>query len=323
MSSPTIFFENINHSVPNLHQENISNESVLSSDGIIFFKDHHSCLSHFNNTSLIKKIISFITSIGTFFAASFTYIFNQFNTQEIIPYTNIDNIPLNTKKLIVCIHGLDSSPFQFKKIINKIEKIEDPSRAIFAPYVLQKGNATLDEMCEEIYNSIKPWTEHGQGKKLILIGFSNGARIALALEALLAKEAALAKINNNNIKKIESFFIAGACQGSSRVDLAHRLGLSCLLSENIAKEIPTTSERNKRLKEDWEKYTKEHFIKREHTLFASSDDWVIPNIESSLPTLNHSTTRYAIVTGHGHLSILNRVTKKIAQLVTLNKNLSS
>ena len=56
---------------------------------------------------------------------------------------------------------------------------------IYIPYILEKGNGKLDDMVRPIFKEICKWAESGGDKELILVGISNGGRIAKAIDAKL------------------------------------------------------------------------------------------------------------------------------------------
>ena len=95
---------------------------------------------------------------------------------------------LSKKRLVVCIHGLNNNPTQFKKIVDEMQKKELSETDIFIPRVLQKGNAKLDEMVKPIFEEIAKWAKTSDEKELVLVGISNGGRIARAIEAEIAVE---------------------------------------------------------------------------------------------------------------------------------------
>jgi hypothetical protein len=128
-------------------------------------------------------------------------------------------------------------------------------------------------------------------------------------------EAEIAKSESNvNIKKIRFISIAGACKGSSLVNHANKAGLSWLISKNISEEMPTQSNRNHRLDQDWVEGLSKG-PSREYTFIASPHDWQVTNYDSSLMTVENKKVRYAIVPGHGHNSIVNAVGKTVAEVI--------
>ncbi len=276
---------------------------------IHFFDQRQSCIDHYRNIHWSKKALSLIISFGTLFTYSLNRVSLKVRRAErkMKPLTSNAG-SLSKKKLVVCLHGLNNNPTQFKKIVRELQKKDLSETDIHIPHILKKGNATLDEMANKIYLTIKTWAETQQECELVLVGISNGGRIAKAIEAKLS----LAK--HDNIKKLRFVSIVGACKGSSLVDLANRYRLSWLMSKNIAKEMPAKSERNRQLQEEWAQGLHDGPA-REYIFIASPHDWQVIDYESSLMEVNGKKARYAIIPGHGHNSIVNAVSKTVADII--------
>ena len=285
-------------------------EPILEIQGIKFFDNAPACISHFEKkTHWTKKAISLIQSFGNFFI----YALNKISLvlhrvdAKMDPLANTKINALSKKRLVVCIHGLHDNPSQFKKIVDEMQKKQLSETDIFIPRVLQKGNAKLDEMVNPIFQEIVKWAKTSGEKELVLVGVSNGGRIARAIEAKLGKVESTA-----NIKRLRFISVVGACKGSSFVNLINKIGLSWLLSKNISKEMPVNSIRNEQLDRDWKKgFFNEYFF------IASPHDLIVPNYSSSLMTVDKQKGYYAIVPGHRHNSIINAVTKTVAEIILI------
>jgi len=289
----------------------MSLQPISEIQGVKFFDNPSACVSHFENTHCIKKAISLIQSFGTLLAHALnkiSLVLHRVDAQ-MDPLTHVNTEILSKKRLVVCIHGLNSNPSQFKKIVDEMQKKELSETGIFIPRVLQKGNAKLDEMVQPIFEEISKWAKTPGEKELVLVGISNGGRISRAIEAKLAKSE-----SNTNIKKLRFVSIVGACKGSSLVNLANKVGLSGLMSKNISEEMPKNSKRNKQLNQDW----MDGLLNgptREYTFIASPHDWQVTNYDSSLMEVNVQNSRYAIIPGHGHNSIVNAITKTVVEII--------
>ncbi len=276
-------------------------------EGIQFFDNASSCISHFEKSSRIHKISSFIQSIGTLFIYSLNKLSSYRTKAQVLSYTQSAVQGFSKQKLVLCLHGLNNHPAQFKQIIDKIEQHKTGTEVeIYAPCILQKGNAKLDDMAAPIFAEIEKWAQTKGKKELILIGISNGGRIARAIEALIINSG-----NKGNIEKIKFISIVGACQGSSLANLANKLHLSCFMSKEISKEMPTNSTRNVQLNKD--SAVQSNLI-RDYTFIASPHDWQVPNYDSTLMKIQNHQARYAIISGHGHNSIVNAVAKAVAKI---------
>lgn len=284
----------------------------LNINGIKYYPTRTSCISHFEKKPWHKKIISFIASFGTLFAYGIKKIF--FNTKRIKkqmdPYTKAPMSNSANKRLVVCLHGLNSNPTQFKKIVDEMHK-QDPSEFdIYIPKILKKGNAKLDEMVPPILKDINEWASIGEEKELILVAVSNGGRIGRAIEAELINSGDIGKIN-----RLRFVSIVGACKGSSLATLAKKIHASWILSKNIAEEMPTNSERFKQLEAACEKAKEADKPLRDYTFIASPHDWQVPNYNSTLMDMPDAVVKYAIVPNHGHNSIVDAVAKSVAAIV--------
>lgn len=285
---------------------------------IKFYDNSHDCITHFDKLSISEKIFSLTKSYITFFGFAIDKISsNWINVDKVMAkYTIAPSCIVTPKKrLIVCLHGLNSHPYQFKQIVNDMVENDLSNTIIYIPKIIQKGNAKLDIMIKPIFQEIKQWAQKNESQELILIGTSNGSRIAKALEAKLTSSTE----NIGNIRKIHFISIVGACKGSYTADLANKFYLSFLVSNAIAEEMPTNSKRIRQLHNDWIKgFEICPNIEREYTYIASPHDMHVPNKDSTLMKISKKEnviTRYAIVPGHGHMSIVNAVSKIISELI--------
>lgn len=281
--------------------------------GITFFDKPSLCISHYDQSPWIQKALSRIQSVGTFFLEFLNRLsrFLSRAEKQLTPYINFDVGNTSKRKLVVCLHGLNDNPAQFKKIIDEMQKTDLSGTGIYIPRILQKGNAKLSEMVTPIFQALQKWAKSNGDKELVLVGISNGARVERALDAEISKPE-----NCGNIKKIRFISVVGACKGSSFVNLAHRLHLSWILSKNIAEEMPTDSKRIEQLNQDWSEGLKNSpEITRDFTFIASPHDLQVPNYDSTLMEAPNYTARYGIIRGHGHISIVNAASKAVASII--------
>lgn len=275
-------------------------------EGLQFFESAQECQTDRWQAPLLAKAISLIQSYGRFF----TYFADK--TYQTLTYTvdaqMTDPVSLSQKKLVVCLHGLNNNPRQFKQILKEMGNPADTD--IYIPYILDKGNGPLDDMVQPIFDKIAEWAKTDGDKELVLVGISNGGRVARAIEARLKEE------NTGNIKKLRFVSIVGACRGSSLATLAQRLHLSWLMRKNISAEMPTNSDRIQKLNAKWTKRLDNTNLQREYYFIASPHDWHVPNYDSTLMEVPKKfPAHYAIATGHGHNSIVNGSAKAIAKII--------
>ncbi len=287
--------------------------------GVAFFDNPRSCIDYYEQTHTIKKVIDFIRSCGNFLIGVFNKINRSMHQAEKQweSLINAQNKDFTKKRLIVCIHGLGDDPLQFKKIADEMQKKTLSETDIFIPRVNEKGHAKLDLTVKPIFEKIVKWANTPGEKELVLIGISNGARIARALEIELSKSNTR---HPSHLKKLHSVSIVGAGNGSSLVNLANALRLSPLMSQPIAEEMPIDSLRNQCLNKEWNEMSTRWI--REYTFIASPHDWLVPNYDSTLMKVVNQKARYAFVPNHGHCSITegDDVAKAVAELTGVNQS---
>lgn len=287
----------------------------ININGINFYSSATSCFSQYNQLPWTQKIISFIASFGNLFtfALNKQYVSARYGERSIEPYTKMPQEDSSCKKLVVCLHGLNNSPLQFKKIIDEINPSQHPEITLYVPKIREKGNAKLDEMVAPILADVAAWAKTGTEKQLVLVGISNGARIAKAISAELINSG-----QTGQIKHIRFVSIVGAGRGSVLANLANYLHLSWLfLSKNIAEEMPTNSARFKKLNREFRLSLMASKLTHDNFFISSAPwhDWQVPNPSSTLMNLFGKPAMYAIVPNHGHNSTPNAVAKSVASII--------
>lgn len=119
----------------------------------------------------------------------------------------------NKDCLIVYLHGLNGSPTRARPYLSKIRV----PATILTPIIPYRGNCSLEVAAESIITYI----EQNNYKTIILIGYSNGARIASYIENTLPY--------NVNVLFIS---IAGVHYGSKLMNIIDYLGLCNLFGVN-------------------------------------------------------------------------------------------
>ncbi len=280
--------------------------------GIPFFSNRRECISHFENGSWMTRAVSFIKSCGTTIVAAWHKVSLVFRHVEskMAPFITADSRLLSKRRLIVCLHGLNSSPSQFKGVLDEVMKRDVSQTDIFIPRILKRGNAPLDELVRPILAEISKWAATQGDKELVLVGISNGGRISMAIEAQITKPE-----NCGNITKLRVVSIVGACRGSTMASWAKRWHLGWFLSKSVYEEMPAGSERQSQLDRDWSASLKNP-VPREYTFFASPHDWHVPSYDSTLPEVGNQKASYAIIQGYGHSSLPHGQTAKaIAEII--------
>lgn len=290
--------------------------NVTEIDGIKFFNTSKECITDYEKANgWLGMAISLIKSFGTLLL----YAIYQISLRCRNIYQPTLTLEHEKTRLIVCLHGLNNGPRQFDRIVGEICAQHPENTTILVPEIADRGNAPLSEMTKQIVQNIINWAktsktiENPEKKELVLVGISNGSRIARAVVAELTSKYVS---ECTNLERIRFVSIVGANKGSSMANLAHKLHLSCLMSKNIAKEMPTDSERIAELNRNAEESLKvSSHIQRDYTFIASPHDWQVPNYESTLMDVPNQKCQYALITGHGHNSIVNSVAKTVATIV--------
>ena len=162
------------------------NEKFVTIHGVEFFDNPSSCIANFENDHWTNKIISFIQCIATFFTYSLEIISSIFRRSELQVQPYVEDRDLLKKRLVVCIHGINATPYCFRKLIEEMQMQDLSETDIYIPQVLERGNTKLDEAIAPILQKIAKWAATApENNELVLVGTSNGGRIARALEVEL------------------------------------------------------------------------------------------------------------------------------------------
>lgn len=288
-----------------------------SIQGIKFFSTEDACIKHYEKESFCSKVyyvaMTALNEIKYLFEKVWNALTCAKDSMEI--YSEMKPAGRAKNKLIVCLHGLNNRPGHFTHMAYELNQSDMSQTALFIPKIKEKGHAQLDEMVDPIVEEIEHWARFGPSmgcdKELVLVGISNGGRIAKAIEAKLALEKKFYAVN-----KLRFVSIVGATKGSSMASLANRLGLSCLMKPAISKEMPFECERMKKLdQEHRDGVALTSDIDRKYVFFASPYDLMVPDRKSTLPSLNGIDARYALLPGHGHESIVKAVSRCAASMI--------
>ena len=208
------------------------------------------------------------------------------------------------RRLVVLIHGRNSDPTQLALIVNNLLRYETKTTVIYAPTVLQMGNCRLHDAARPIFDEIKRW----HGKELVLVGISNGARIARQLEIW-------AEAESMPVDMVRVVSIVGANRGTPMAK-----AMRWFLPKDIGAEMVSHCDCVKKLTEDWS-WTRTHRnnISRDYWFFAAAHDWIVPDFESTLPPVDHAgadtvTARYSIVEGQSHITMPYFIAREIARI---------
>ena len=205
----------------------------------------------------------------------------------------------NSKGLYVLIHGLNGQPSIWNGHIAELEKMHHTD--LFVPCVPHKGNCSLEEAAIPILNQLLDFIQQHPDKPICLIGVSNGARLALWLEVQLRKKASHTAIKISNI--------AGVHLGSSRMNFV--ASYRCTrwwfrykpqTLEELAFNSPKAKQLINAVREPFEGT-------RDYEFFASTEDFHIPETDSSLPNLDKGE-KHHLISGYAHSGIVGGVKKR-------------
>lgn len=211
---------------------------------------------------------------------------------------------VKSKKLVVLIHGLNSSPLAWTDYLEEKSKFEN-NVSYFTPFVYKKGYCKCKEAARPILEVVKRYADQYPSNPIILVGHSNGARIAAYIEQ---------KLDVDNIRLIS---IAGPHCGSMLINWINALGLTRFLgiSAKLVEELTFQGSWAKRKLIKWHDQQQNISTKRniERVFFASYDDWrIFPN-QTSFPKLPNSS--YFCVSGESHVTIIEAVKQKVLSYI--------
>lgn len=201
--------------------------------------------------------------------------------------------------LFVFITGLNGHPVWAAPYLSSIQA-EHPTLEVRIPVIPHSGDCSLEEASAPIVDLVRHYIQANPGKKICLIGISNGGRIAGYVETQLRNEEASIRVTG----------IAGMFFGSIRMNTLVETPLARhLYSSAVIEEFLYASSRAQALIEAMQEPSSPE---RNYEFYAAANDGFIPNFGSCLPVLNHGE-RHTLITGHGHMSIAGAICKQELQ----------
>lgn len=207
---------------------------------------------------------------------------------------------INSTKLIVLIHGLNSSPLAWSKYLEEISKLDNVS--YFAPYVYKKGYCKCKEAARPILEVIQKYEKKCPGNPIYLAGHSYGAIVAADIEL---------KLKARNIRLIS---IAGPYGGSKLINwisllhLGRCFGISSKKARELAYQGPWITKKLTK----WRSHDQQgdaHSKTIERVFFGSSADLRVFPTESNFPNLSHSS--HHLTHGESHVTIIDAVREQV------------
>lgn len=224
------------------------------------------------------------------------YLFNQ-SPSYCIPSGDRNQWREKNSGLFVFITGLKSHPTWAGPYLSKIQE-DRPDMEVRIPHVPHNGDCSLEEASKPIASMVRDYIEKNPGKRVCLIGLSNGGRIAGRCETMLRDVDAAIRVTG----------IAGLYFGSKRMeDLTHLKIAPLIYSTAVMEEFKVASVVARNLidamRSPMPKGKEEN---RSYEFYATTNDWHIPNFSSCLPILGKGE-RHNLLTGHSHMSIAGAV----------------
>lgn len=211
----------------------------------------------------------------------------------------------SSEKLIVFIHGLNSSPLAWSDYFLDLQNTR-LNYHYFLPYVYKKGYCTLNEAALPILRVIEAYCESFPENEIVLVGHSNGARILAYLDCELHPKY-----------KIHLAAIAGPFLGSKMISDLSYFGVTSFFgfSEDMTREFEYQGDFAASQLETWlGKPPRENC---RAIFFASESDFRVTPISTSLPEKPGS--EYVLFEDESHVTIIDASKKHIIEFI-LNAN---
>ena len=254
---------------------------------------------HYDRRSTLKRVVDFIISVFKQIRYSLTVLYHRFHSKPQLCGQKIE-WKKESEGLFVLLHGLRNDPaawFSQRALLKQHDNID-----VFAPLVPKRGMCSLEEAASPILPSLLDYAQQHPNTPIVLIGVSNGSRIATWLEVQMrAKEPQT---------PIKVSTIAGVHLGSSRMDLLNKLGLDKFFYPKVlGVELKYKSEPATKLLDQVKAPLPPNCAPRSYEFYGTLDDFAVPNLDSSLPTLNKGEELIALAQ-ESHDSIVTAVAKR-------------
>lgn len=231
-----------------------------------------------------------------------------------------ESLPWNSSEesngLYFFIHGLEGSPADWNAY--KDDLLEDSMSHVFAPEVMKRGNCGLEAAGKPLLEALESYLTKFPGKPVTLIGTSNGGRLAATyLEANLPPEV----LGSSTLTVVS---LAGVHYGTKFMDyMMNPHVLPLVLDKQLLEEFRFGSESARKhlfawkAKQDvWNAQNK----KVHHLFCATTEDAAVRDNSSSLPYHESSSSKYIVVSGQSHTSIVDALRKDVMQWLKLHRS---
>lgn len=268
--------------------------------------------------SISNDLFSVIRTIFHELAYTIKAGYKNFISFEKSKHLNL--VPQDGKEgLVVFFHGLNGQPSMWNDHLSQFKKLEenrDTSLAFYTPLLPKKGHCTLNDFgIDEIVEKIKNWIVLHPSKPLVLMGQSNGSRVALEIETRLRKSAPQTPV---------SVSLTGpVLYGTSLIDkITEKVGIDRfskitfgLLTPVSIEELKLGSDSSKELLKKAREDLPKGCAERRYRMYAPVLDTHVWEKGSALPILNpnreaRKNEKHYLVLGYGHDSIANAFTQE-------------
>lgn len=249
----------------------------------------------------VEKSFDFALSLVKELHYAVTMVKEQFFDSQKTCYETCEKKKEWTKEsqgCVVFLTGLNGHPSIWKKHLEHLKGVNEIDR--FVPYVPENGECELDQAAEPIYKVVLDYTHKHPGKKLCLIGVSNGARIATYIETKLRQSAPDSPVKVSTI--------AGAHFGSRWANYLQILNALQIAHccPTLFNELGFASDKAKELLDEVQKPLAPN-VKRSYQFYATTEDLIISDLASSIPKIGAIANGSKIYHGEGHNSIVEHV----------------
>jgi len=198
----------------------------------------------------------------------------------------------NAKALFVFLHGLNSHPSVWEPYLSQLT--ESQRYDLWAPFIPEKGNIPLLDTIPDLFENLEEYLAKDAERPVVLIGASNGARVALMLECLL----------RNRAGKVFVASLAGVHGGTSRIRFRYYWTHPELYSE-----LSYGSQASERFISLARARIPEHAV-RAFTFYGSPEDSQVVPVHATFPLLGHGES-FFLVRGVNHRSLTGAVQEHV------------
>ena len=208
-----------------------------------------------------------------------------------------------TNILCVMIPGVNASPMMYEEYCDNM--VQDfPNMEFFTPGFARGINKPASELAAMIFPTVLDYIQNHEQSRIIIISFSNGARIGAYLDGMMKAHC----------PRVPVLFIGigGAFLGTWMIYLAQWIGIANQIGdETCVSELTLNSQSCRTGLEMMRSYPNPF---HEYHFFCSTDDDMIQPFTSSTPFLGQGEFHY-VVSGVTHNGLLDHVLPKVLEIV--------